>query len=549
MWLVFPKGNGEYLEKSARRAAALDVHKLWQAAAGDTLTAAALAKRVLAKADFDDIGRRMLSAETASSETVFSVLQLAIVRAALASPFYFRRAAGQFIPASPQAVAGALQSRDTGAKLLAEEAALVKSLRAGKTPAVIAQNYADILGGKNKNTPAYRALKKIIGSSPEKMARFFIARGVLADARDYWGARFRREWAPLNKAEEQPPDFPDLPSASAAAFSVDDTGTIEVDDAFSVGHSGDGRWRVGVHIAAPAFAFPFGDDGDAAAKKRMLSVYFPDEKHPMLPQSYLAAYSFKKGEARAALSQYFLFDAARGVTEEEHCCLENVFLSDEITPAQAEGGKMDDNIVAAYDKLKCFAAVLPASPVLRDKQFTIIADPPTVISAKRPTVSLTVEALMRLVNGVWAAKILGHGGLFRSNGLITVAPKAKEAPYAWFSSPLRRYVDLVNQRLLLSLLFDKKPAAEKWPQLAGAFNERHIKARHYQKIMDRHFSMLALRRDIPLAGITQKNGRVRLNDYPLSGELTSHPPKADSAISVRVVEMDLVAQRLRFQAL
>ena len=28
VWLVFPKGNGEYLEKSARRAAALDVHKL-----------------------------------------------------------------------------------------------------------------------------------------------------------------------------------------------------------------------------------------------------------------------------------------------------------------------------------------------------------------------------------------------------------------------------------------------------------------------------------------------------------------------------------------
>ena len=62
-----------------------------------------------------------------------------------------------------------------------------------------------------------------------------------------------------------------------------------------------------------------------------------------------------------------------------------------------------------------------------DKQFTIIADPPTVISAKRPTVSLTVEALMRLVNGVWAAKILGHGGLFRSNGLITVAPKGERS--------------------------------------------------------------------------------------------------------------------------
>ena len=66
------------------------------------------------------------------------------------------------------------------------------------------------------------------------------------------------------------------------------------------------RRRLRFHSAMTAMRRP---------KKRMLSVYFPDEKHPMLPQSYLAAYSFKKGEARAALSQYFLFDAARGVKE------------------------------------------------------------------------------------------------------------------------------------------------------------------------------------------------------------------------------------------
>ena len=94
-------------------------------------------------------------------------------------------------------------------------------------------------------------------------------------------------------------------------FSVDDTGTIEVDDAFSVGHSGDGRWRVGVHIAAPAFAFPFGDDGDAAAKKRMLSVIFPMKNIRCCRNLTLPRIRSKKGEARAALSQYFLFDAAR----------------------------------------------------------------------------------------------------------------------------------------------------------------------------------------------------------------------------------------------
>ena len=38
---------------------------------------------------------------------------------------------------------------------------------------------------------------------------------------------------------------------------------------------------------------------------------------------------------------------------------------------------MDDNIVAAYDKLKCFAAVLPASPFYGTKQLRL-SRPPTV---------------------------------------------------------------------------------------------------------------------------------------------------------------------------
>ena len=200
-------------------------------------------------------------------------------------------------------------------------------------------------------------------------------------------------------------------------------------------------------------------------------------------------------------------------------------------------------------QIEMFCAVLPASPVLRDKQFTIIADPPTVISAKRPTVSLTVEALMRLVNGVWAAKILATADYSEVTVLSPWRRRRKKR--------LMRGLVLLCGVMWIWLIKDccylccltknrRRKNGRSWPALLmSVISRRDITKKSWIATL----ACFALRRDIPLAGITQKNGRVRLNDYPLSGELTSHPPKADSAISVRVVEMDLVAQRLRFQAL
>jgi exoribonuclease-2 len=46
----------------------------------------------------------------------------------------------------------------------------------------------------------------------------------------------------------------ELPLASVQAFSIDDAGTTEIDDALSVTELADGSHRIGIHIAAPGLA-------------------------------------------------------------------------------------------------------------------------------------------------------------------------------------------------------------------------------------------------------------------------------------------------------
>jgi hypothetical protein len=96
----------------------------------------------------------------------------------------------------------------------------------------------------------------------------------------------------------------DLPLAQAAAFSLDDAGTTEIDDAFSVTRVSDDELRIGIHIAAPALAFAPGSGLDAIARERLSTAYMPGRKFTMLPADTIAALSLDEGAERPAVSLY-----------------------------------------------------------------------------------------------------------------------------------------------------------------------------------------------------------------------------------------------------
>ena len=78
--------------------------------------------------------------------------------------------------------------------------------------------------------------------------------GGIASNHDYHLGAFLREY--FAHGAEFPSDLPlidltqDLPKAEVKAFSIDDSTTTEIDDAFSVQPLTDGTHRVGIHIAA-----------------------------------------------------------------------------------------------------------------------------------------------------------------------------------------------------------------------------------------------------------------------------------------------------------
>jgi exoribonuclease-2 len=105
---------------------------------------------------------------------------------------------------------------------------------------------------------------------------------------------------------------------SLPVFTVDDEDTVEIDDAISWEEIGDGRVRLGVHIADPAQFVAVGDPVDQEALKRAATYYFPDERLPMIPAAISeGAASLAPGAPRPALSFLVTLDGSGTIVSSE----------------------------------------------------------------------------------------------------------------------------------------------------------------------------------------------------------------------------------------
>ena len=519
VWRILPHDGAPIITAAQNHAAQLNIDTLWQNAQGQPARAEAIAATV--RAD-DDIGL------------------LATVQTLIANPAYFHRRGEWFHPATPDALKKAKIALQRRAADNAEEQKLCDDMLAGRTPPELADNAVQLLARENKNSTVFRAAKKTAGGE-QYIAELLVRLGVYADARACHEALFFHHWPP--RPARVPPPLPPLPTATTTAFSIDDAGTFEIDDAFSITPDGS-AWRIGLHIAVPALGVPLTDDYAAA---RLTSVYSPDAKYPMLSPAEIARYSLQAGAARPALSLYYRFSDDR--VEALETTLELVPISDNFS-LDDFAEQAPPSVQAEYEILKKFAAAPPGLSTDTRTDYRIYTDPPRVVAAPRRPVSLVVESLMRRVNTTWAKKLTGKGGLFRANGATIWRPPA-EQPYAWTTSPLRRYADLANQALLIAVL-DLAPSPQiQWKKLAQSLNQQQARARQMQDKMERHWILQALSALPPQTVLTaqrQPKNRVRLTDYPLAGLLVktaARLPEAES-FPVRLYDIDFFIQRARF---
>jgi len=377
----------------------------------------------------------------------------------------------------------------------------------------------------------------------------------------------------------QPPA--DLPLASAEAFSIDDVTTTEIDDAFSVRRLDDGGWEIGVHIAAPALGIAADSPLDAEAATRLSTVYMPGSKITMLPDAVIERYTLGEGRIVPAVSLYLdvasdlRVRATRSAVEQvriaanlRHDALEAQFNEEAIAAGQRDFAYAD-----ALHVLWDLACVMEAGRgrpeltrvVQMDYNFYVDDDRVRIVARKRGSpVDKVVAEMMIFVNSEWGRELAeaGVAAIYRAQNNGKVRMSSIPAPhqglgvsyYAWASSPLRRYVDLINQRQLVAMLRGEAvPYAPKSERLLTAmrdFEQAYEAYADFQRSMERYWCLRWLLQEsvhTTTAEVVREN-LAKIADIPLLVKIPGLPEFAPGTrVEVDVADIDLLALDLRVQ--
>ena len=559
---VFAEFDGDmaaFLEKAQNEAAEIYTDLLWETCGEEEFTAAAIAEEYFGHAP---------------SKTELAATLIALY----AAPMYFyKKAKGVFKAAPEETLKQALAAieRKKQQEALMEE--WTGRLKNGELPPEIAADLPAILHMPDKQSLTYKAFAKAADSL--KLSFYELAKqtGGIQSLPQYLLDGFKLRHFPRECAAPPVPDTADLPQAEGiAAFSIDDDSTTEVDDALSVQNLPDGGRRIGIHIAAPALAVQAGDAMEKIIFQRQSTAYFPGGKITMLPDEWVAAFSLDEGKTQPAVSIYFDVDAEWRVGRPE-CKIERVAIADNlriqtIEPHfNRETGLEGGNAFPHHDDLAWFYRLAvelqkqrgkyePDRPPQYDYGIELLSDGQVQISRRErgSPIDTLVSEMMILANSTWAEMLHDNGlpGLFRVQpALGKVRMSTKSEPhigmgvqhYGWFTSPLRRAADYVNQKQLISLI---DPAAEARfkngdPGLfaeVGNFESAYTAYQDFQRDLENYWSLVWLEQQNAAETQAQilKEDLVRIDGLPLVVRATGIPPELPprTTVKLKIAEID-----------
>lgn len=503
------------------------------------------------------------------------------------APVYFnRKGRGNYKTASAETLKAALAGIEKKRLLELKRAEYEAQLQQFALPEPYQLKPAFWTFTPDKNAIEYKALDGAAHATGLSIEKLMLRIGAFSSAHQLHLQRFLTEhfahgtgFAPLPAPEF---DIVSLPLAEVQAFSIDDSSTTEIDDALSVTWLADGQIRVGVHIAAPGLAIKPGDAIDQVARTRMSTVYMPGDKITMLPDELVNHYSLNEGKACAALSLYAtvnLEDLSVVATESKIERVQIVSnlrhdkLDEVITEANLQADLGDYAFKKEITWLWHFAQALlvkraearagyglrPENNNRTDYNFLIDEidgqEQVRIVKRKRGSpLDLIVAELMILANSSWGKLLADHHvpGIYRSQTgtptQLRVRMTTHAAPhmglgvaqYAWSTSPLRRYTDLVNQWQIIAVVNNGvaaalaapfKPKSAELMSIVSAFDAAYGAYGDFQSNMERYWCLRWLAQHDKVGGQVEqrllaavlKDEVVRLADIPLVFKMPSLP--------------------------
>lgn len=529
-----------FMERVEQESRALDVAFLWECCGEPEF-------------DFENLAREYYGTNPSPQQAA------AVAFCLHGAPMYFyRKGKGRYKAAPEENLKAALASQEKK-RLQAEKIAnYIEQLKSHKLPPEFVDKLDMLFYEPDKNTLEWKALDQAANELQLTRLKLLEACGAIASPHDYHLGAFLREHFPAGT--HFPPHAPvlvpdEMEQAQAEAFSIDDSTTTEIDDALSVQQLPDGMTRVGIHIAAPALGIQPGSELDMVAMKRLSTVYMPGNKITMLPESAIAPFSLTEGQWKPALSLYL--DVAPDMTiAHRHSKVEQVYIKanlrhDELEPHFNENTLQSPNEHPYCVRLSFLHQLAESLEKARGKHdpsrlpqvdynFYVEDGRVRIVSRHRGSpMDKVVAELMIEANSQWGALLHEHGipGIYRAqnNGKVYMTMKAEPhhglgvSQYTWCTSPLRRMVDLVNQRQIISILQQTEPVYARGSDLLGtvmrdfdlAYNAYH----EFQHRMERYWCLQYLHQEglAEIGATVLRENLVRLDNMPYITKVHSLP--------------------------
>jgi exoribonuclease-2 len=509
------------------------------------------------------------------------------------APIYFyKKGKGRYKAAPEASLKAALAGVEKKKQQALIQAQYVDELKANRLPQTMKPIALQLLFKPDKNSIEYKALDAACSELQLTPQRLMLAAGGIASPKDLHLSKFLFECFPKGAgfpSAELPSAPPGLPAADVQAFSIDDVTTTEIDDAFSVVMQPDGKVRVGIHIAAPALGIGRDDALDAIARQRLSTVYMPGDKITMLPDALVEAFTLAEGRTCPALSLYVTLDPQDWSVVATETRAEAVPIATNLRHNDLDELVTEENLAAGAGEyahkadialLWQWAQVLEQSRMAKresfglrpeqtnrvDFNFYVEEEVVTIARRKRGApLDKIVAELMIFANSSWGKLMHDHGvpGIYRSQGgggggwaaKMQVRMVTHAAPhqglgvdqYAWSTSPLRRYTDLVNQWQILAcvehgvtapLVAPFKPKDADLFAVVSAFDAAYSAYADFQSNMERFWCLrwLSQQNAKHIDAVVLKEEVLRLVDIPLIIKLPGMP----QAVRGTQVRLDLI---------
>ena len=593
VWLRFEKPQAQQVMDEAKILSKdIDLQLLWDCAPDEEF-------------GLVDVSLEYFGAQASISE------QVALGIALQGAPVFFRRKGrGRFQRAPLEQLQAGLAALERKQKELEQQAVWQQDLVSGVFPTALQSQAKQLLFSPDKNTSAYKAFLAACTETGESPAQLMIRCGAIDSPLDYHQGMFLKAHFPNGSAHQESLAvdqtvldrvISELPLAQVNAFSIDDSGTTEIDDALSVTALVDGKHRIGIHIAAPGLAIAKDDPLDQVARTRMSTVYFPGNKITMLPDSVIKQFSLDAGAARPALSIYVDIDSS-GILDKDSLQMRtemvpmgaNLRLED-LEHQVTEESLSDESSYFSYRQelsvLWTAAKLLHAgrqeqrvinglrpeqlgmvdpNALPRDFHFQITAvqgvDRVEITPRQRGSILDTIVAeWMIYCNSASGHLLAEHGlpGLFRTQkgwGPLRTRMQTTPGPheglgldyYAWCTSPLRRYSDLVNQWQLIALakhgvaakmVAPFPPKDSNLMGIAADFEACYQAYGEYQDRLEKYWCLRWIAQDGGAKKVFVrhlKEGMSRLESIPLHlpvPELAMHPRMTRAEVAISDVDL------------